>query len=575
MDNLSAQDFYLNTNGVTCMCPAAAVGDTGVVNGITYTKRTKEQITESNASTTCTSGITNMELLFESSTNFNQDISTWDVSDVTNMEQMFRLAESFNQNISFWDVSNVFNMYFMFGEATSFNQDISTWDVSNVTFMGVMFYNAQSFNQDLSNWVFNPMADLSGTFSFSGLSNINYDILLQTFVNQGNMANNNTLGADDLIYCNIIDRDILVNTYGWDIVGDSYSTPNIISPSDIDIEPDPVSCIATNVNLGTPTTMGCGVGSITNDAPTDFPIGITEVLWTLTDTNGVVATNTQTVTVTLPVDIAEVCYVSSDDTEVTKNRIFLYNLDGENVNQYEVFRETSTSGVYETIGTIIPPENSFLDNSSDNTTQSYRYMVNTLDVCGATSENSPFHETILLQVSIAANNSVNLSWSPYVGTDYSTYNIFRQTNGGDFELLVSLSSTNTIYNDADVDVTTDSYEYYVSIDIDSCIGPGGAPLMSSPLKSNLGSIEPILGVNDNSDNLEKSISLYPNPSSRIVTIDLPNDVTLKSVRILNELGQLVHVYNTTTFNVEDLSTGMYFLQIETDRGAFVKRLIKQ
>jgi hypothetical protein len=57
-------DFYPNTNGVTCMCPDASVGDTGVVNGITYTKRTRQQITTGNASTTCTSGITDMSSLF-------------------------------------------------------------------------------------------------------------------------------------------------------------------------------------------------------------------------------------------------------------------------------------------------------------------------------------------------------------------------------------------------------------------------------------------------------------------------------------------------------------------------------
>ncbi|MDG1327167.1 MAG: hypothetical protein P8P41_01840, partial [Flavobacteriaceae bacterium] len=52
ISTLLAQDFYLNSNGVTCMCPDAAVGDTGVVNGITYTKRTRGQITTENAATT-------------------------------------------------------------------------------------------------------------------------------------------------------------------------------------------------------------------------------------------------------------------------------------------------------------------------------------------------------------------------------------------------------------------------------------------------------------------------------------------------------------------------------------------
>ena len=37
---------------------------------------------------------------------FNQDISKWDVSNVEDMEYMFRNSQ-FNQDISNWDVSNV------------------------------------------------------------------------------------------------------------------------------------------------------------------------------------------------------------------------------------------------------------------------------------------------------------------------------------------------------------------------------------------------------------------------------------------------------------------------------------
>ncbi len=89
VSSLLAQDFYLNANGLTCMCTDAAIGAEGVVNGITYTKRTKEQITPANATTTCTSGIVDMSSLFLNESNFDEDLSSWDVSKVTTMNNMF------------------------------------------------------------------------------------------------------------------------------------------------------------------------------------------------------------------------------------------------------------------------------------------------------------------------------------------------------------------------------------------------------------------------------------------------------------------------------------------------------
>ena len=85
------------------------------------------------------SKITDMSSLFEYS-DFNGNISKWDVSNVTSMEYMFFVCKLFNQDISSWDVSNVTNMEGMFCECKSFNKDISTWDVSNVKSIDGIFY---------------------------------------------------------------------------------------------------------------------------------------------------------------------------------------------------------------------------------------------------------------------------------------------------------------------------------------------------------------------------------------------------------------------------------------------------
>ena len=85
-----------------------------------------------------TSNITDMSFLFAYS-NFNGDISKWNMSNVTNMSGMF-YGSKFNGDISNWDVSNVTNMASMFYESV-FNSDISKWDVSNVTNNAYIFFN--------------------------------------------------------------------------------------------------------------------------------------------------------------------------------------------------------------------------------------------------------------------------------------------------------------------------------------------------------------------------------------------------------------------------------------------------
>ena len=141
---------YLADNGVTIKaCDFASVGDTGVINGVTYTVVDEAMLramvaNEEDVTKVVTTKVTNMEVMFSyDTTSFNQPIGNWDVSNVTDMQSMFNGATSFNQPIGDWDVSNVTDMQSMFSYAVDypmiFNQDISSWDVGNVTNMADMF----------------------------------------------------------------------------------------------------------------------------------------------------------------------------------------------------------------------------------------------------------------------------------------------------------------------------------------------------------------------------------------------------------------------------------------------------
>lgn len=114
--------------------------------------------------------ITSIGSMFQDCSNFNQDISMWDVSKVDNMNGMFCNATAFNQPLDSWDVSNVTGMDIMFYGAVAFNQPIGNWNTSNVTNMSNMFRDASSFNQDLSQWCVTNITSLPVAFDFGATS---------------------------------------------------------------------------------------------------------------------------------------------------------------------------------------------------------------------------------------------------------------------------------------------------------------------------------------------------------------------------------------------------------------------
>ena len=183
---------YLADNGITIKaCEDANVGDTGVIDGVTYTvvdeAMLREMVeNEQDVTKVATTKVTDMGEMFREATSSNQPIGNWDVSNVTDMGKMFENASAFNQPIGDWDVSSVSIIDKMFENASSFNQPIGDWDVSNVNVMDLMFRDANSFNQPIGGWDVSGVNDMVGMF-FDATS-FNQDL--------------SSWGVDGVIYCN-------------------------------------------------------------------------------------------------------------------------------------------------------------------------------------------------------------------------------------------------------------------------------------------------------------------------------------------------------------------------------------
>ncbi|WP_370480283.1 LamG-like jellyroll fold domain-containing protein [Tamlana flava] len=82
----------------------------------------------------------------------------------------------------------------------------------------------------------------------------------------------------------------------------------------------------------------------------------------------------------------------------------------------------------------------------------------------------------------------------------------------------------------------------------------------------------LLGV-DSYETKNSLFKLHPNPTNNILNIQFNKDVSLKNVNIYNMQGQYLYSVKTSTIGIKNLQSGIYFLEIETNKGRLAKRLV--
>jgi hypothetical protein len=112
-------------------------------------------------------------------------------------------------------VSDITFMFFgtLFGE-----KDLSNWNTSNISVMDFVFKNATNANPDTSNWDVSNAIRMREFFNNSNLSVENLTACYENW-SQLNLQQNVSFGAGTTKYNSSgqAGRDILVNTYNWNI----------------------------------------------------------------------------------------------------------------------------------------------------------------------------------------------------------------------------------------------------------------------------------------------------------------------------------------------------------------------
>ena len=264
-----------------------------------------------------------------------------------------------------------------------------------------------------------------------------------------------------------------------------------------------------------------------------------------------------------------ICAISVDSL-TGKNVVVFEKTAGVRTEKFNIYREGSITGQYDLIGTLNYNQMStYVDNTANPLSQSYRYKIAVIDSCGFESAKSPLHRTIHLSSNIGVNGEINLAWAPYEGVNYLTHRILRSLNGAPFQTIASVSGATFSYTDL---MAPAGPKYYrIEIDVPGGCNPtamvqGYTRILSNPVA--------IASNGVTNENYQASlINLYPNPTNGIVYVEgiiNNNEVEVEIYDGIGKLLKIVKLNNDSTIDMSAFTPGVYSFKIENR----VQRIVK-
>ena len=275
----------------------------------------------------------------------------------------------------------------------------------------------------------------------------------------------------------------------------------------------------------------------------------------------------------------QICLVTVDSI-TGKNQIVWHKTPGAGIVSYNIYRETTSAGVFDLITTRSYDSLSlYTDFFADPRNRSWKYKISAVDGCDIESSLSSPHKTMHLTISLGILNSIVLIWNHYEGFVplNNSYNVWRYS-GGKSEIIEPVPSDQNSYTDW---TPPEGDVWYV---IEAVRPTGCTPtLKAGTLNSSRSNRQNKLktSIKDEYSDIY-NLKIYPNPGHGLfnVSIDLPAKDEME-VKIYDLTGKIVYVNNipgeknTLDFQI-DLSgyaRGIYQLLLKTDKRIFNKPLI--
>src|SRR5690554_3728844 len=95
----------------------------------------------------------------------------------------------------------------------------------------------------------------------------------------------------------------------------------------------------------------------------------------------------------------------------------------------------------------------------------------------------------------------------------------------------------------------------------------------STAKNGYAKVYDLSGILSSDKFTKVNFTIYPNPATDALNIELQDDATLENVTIYNNVGQKIKSVKQNTVDVSTLAKGLYFVEVTTNQGKASKKVI--